>query len=466
MKKFFIIFILAALLSGCQKTMDDKYDSRNNVYTLDLYLDTEDSSLDVTGELAYKNDDFALQDLYLIIYPNASTPSEPDLNVEMEYLKIGGKDVAYEVAGTDDTAFHVDLESPLEKGERILITFSYSFHYWSTDRIADYGDYFLTMFFYPYVPLYAEGGWDIEPYSFRGETYANSLGDYYVSLDVPDTYLVATGGKLKTETAADTRKILEYELLDARDFSFSASDRYHVYTRTIEGVDSSIYSTRELFSSEIEASFTYLEDIFRVMDGEIGPYPYDHFTLEYGHFYGMESTGVIYCSIEIAEGTVVHEVVHQWFYSSVGNDQANESFLDESLTTYVVSFYYYEKYGLDGYNGYLDYRTSLKPEFADRYQANLGVTLLRQVDQYGDYYGFLIYYHGPAMFRYYVDRFLVGDIDRMQAILQKYFQEYDGKIATIDGFLELLEAESGVELTKEWFYLQLNEFQDFANLPA
>ncbi len=465
MKKGFIALFLAIFILGCSKAPRDIYNTLNNVYSMDLYLDTSEDSLEVEGELFYKNDDFDLDELYLTIYPNASNPRGAGNNIVFEYFQIDGVDTTYDVSGTDNTSLHVDLSTTLLKGERITISYKYTFLYWNEDRIANYGSYYLTMFFYPFVNIYDDEGWNIEPYSFRGETYYNNLGDYYVSLNVPSDYEVACGGGLWDDSKSGGRRMLEYVLKDARDFSFSASNSYYIYERTIEDIDFQIYSTRVLADYEIDNSFGYLETTLMVMEREIGEYYYDHFTLEYGHFYGMESTAVIYCSMEIQEGTVVHEMIHQWFYSMIGNDQADESFVDEALTTYATAFYYYELYGVDGYNGYLDYRTSLKVEFVDRYQANLGVSLLRQVDEYGEYYGYLIYYHGPAMFRYYVDVFLDGDIEKMEDILGVYYQTYAKKIATLDELLDLIEDQSGVEITKEWFYLQLNEFQDFDNRP-
>jgi len=465
LKKTLIVLLFFVFILGCSSKKIDIYNSENTVYSLDLKLDTVQDSLEVEGEIYYMNEEYDLSELYLTVYPNAANPRGTGTNAIFEYFKIDGIETSFEIEGSDDTSLHVSLSETLLKGERISITFKYSFLYWNEDRIADYGDYYLTMFFYPFVNLLDEDGWNTEPYSFRGETYYNEIGDYHVTLDVPLDYEVACGGGLNKEKSDNGRKILEYSLLDARDFSFSAAKNYHLYERNIEGVDFQIYSIRELQNIEIENSFDYLETTFLLMESEIGDYYYDHFTLEYGYFYGMESSGVIYCSHEIQEGTVVHEMIHQWFYSMIGNDQANESFVDEALTTYSTSFYYYELYGLDGYNGYLDYRTSLKTEFVDRYQANLGVSLLRQVDEYGEYYGYLIYYHGPAMFRYYVDEFLDGDIEKMKDILAVYYQTYAKGIATLDQLLDLLEEESGVEITKEWFYLQLNEFQDFDNRP-
>jgi len=454
-------------LWGCTSTTteSDPYDTNNNVYLLDLYLDPEHDTLEVEGELNYQNDEIDLEELYVMVYPNADNPTALDNNIVFDYFRIEGVDTAFEITGEDQSALHFILEETVPKGQRITLSFRYHFQYWDHDRILAAENYYLTLFFYPCVAMIDETGWNVEPYSFRGETYYNDIGDYYVTLNVPEDYLVACGGKKIEETSESGRKTQKYVLLDARDFSFSASSDYHLYERTFQGVDVEIYAIRELTETEIDESFGYLETTMTVMEREIGDYTYDHFTLEYGNFYGMESSGVIYCSSQISEGTVVHELIHQWFYSMIGNDQADESFLDEALTTYAASFYYYELYGLEGYNGYLNYRTSLKPELADRYEANLGVSLLRQVDEYGEYYGFLIYYHGPAMFRYYVEEFLDGDIPKMMEILKVYYDTFAKKNATLDQFLDLLERESGAEITKEWFYLQLNEFQDFENRP-
>ena len=83
--------------------------------------------------------------------------------------------------------------------------------------------------------------------------------------------------------------------------------------------------------TEVEESFGYLDSTFTLLEEYVGEYYYDYFTLEYGNYYGMESSGVIYCSEDISEGTVVHEVIHQWFYSMIGNDQSDESFLEDFL---------------------------------------------------------------------------------------------------------------------------------------
>ena len=33
---------------------------------------------------------------------------------------------------------------------------------------------------------------------------------------------------------------------------------------------------------------------------------------------------------------LLHEIVHQWFYSLVGNDQIDDPWLDEAFATYLI----------------------------------------------------------------------------------------------------------------------------------
>ena len=481
MKKFVVITFLLLCLLGCSantgnetttynnastNTTNPYYDTNNTVYILDVYLDEESSVLQVEGELYYKNDDINLDELYLTLYPNARNPSDREYNVDMQYLAINDLEQAFEIRGDDDTQIYIELDEILDKGERISIQFEYEFNYWDEGRLTDYGDYYLTMFFYPFVAMYDDEGWNIDAFTFRGESYYNDIGDYYVSINTPDTYLVATGGMFVSQELETGRQTTHYELKDARDFSFSASKDYTLYEYIANDRTYQIYSNRELMGFELASTKATISNTFEYFEDEIGVYPYDHFTIELGHYYGMESTGVIYCSSEeISEGTINHEIIHQWFYSMVGNDQSDESFLDEAVTTFMQSLYYYNAYGIAGYIGFFDFRNSLQERFDDRYALSLGESLLRKVDEFGDQYGYQIYYHGSTLFFYYVEEFLDGDKELFYDIMQVYFQRYQYKIATIDDLLNTIEEESGIDNTKEWFMMQITEFQDLDNRP-
>jgi len=131
------------------------------------------------------------------------------------------------------------------------------------------------MFFYPFVSMYDDEGWNIDPFTFHGESYYNDIGDYYVKLDVKDDFLVASSGKLLLEEKKDGRLIKYLYLENGRDFSFSASPNYFYYEKKINGILYNIYSIRELSLTEVEESFGYLDSTFTLLEEYVGEYYYD-----------------------------------------------------------------------------------------------------------------------------------------------------------------------------------------------
>ena len=60
---------------------------------------------------------------------------------------------------------------------------------------------------------------------------------------------------------------------------------------------------------------------------------------------------------------------------------------------------------------------------------------------------------------------LDNDYDLVYDFLREYYDTYNGKVSTIDEFLDLLEEYTGVENTKEFLLMHLNEYQDYDNRP-
>jgi hypothetical protein len=400
----------------------------------------------------------------LTIFPNADNTASEGYNVTFERLTIDNQDYDVEYSGSDNTAIYIELDKTIKKGKNILIEFKYEFNYWDHGRIFGDGEYYNTMFFYPFVTMYDEYGWNVEPYTFMGESYYNDIGDYYVSLNVPEDFLVACSGGLVNEEVVEGRKLLDYSLDNARDFSFSTSSYYTEYSFHSNVNESDIlfeiYSIFELSDTEYNNVVDYILNSFITYTDYIGTYDYDHYTLELGYIYGMESTGIAYCSREISEGTIVHEIVHQWIYSLIGNDQSDFSFIDEALTTFISGFYFYEMYGEVGATQYYMFRSSDQIRFFERWQAEENSTMLRKVDEYGENYGFIIYYHGPTLYKYFLDNSLDGDYNRFKLFLQALYAEYKYEVVTLNELLTLLETSTGVDGTVDWFMDNINEMKN------
>ena len=93
-----------------------------------------------------------------------------------------------------------------------------------------------------------------------------------------------------------------------------------------------------------------IEDSIKVFTDEVGKYPYDELDvvpLLFGFGYGgMEYPGLIMTNAtSFYDGTLVdpwslfdglsHEIAHQWFYGTVGNNEYSEAWIDEGFTTYL-----------------------------------------------------------------------------------------------------------------------------------
>jgi aminopeptidase N len=150
----------------------------------------------------------------------------------------------------------------------------------------------------------------------------------------------------------------------------------------------------------------------------------------------------------IMESTVVHEVAHQWFYSTVGNDQLDEPWLDESLAQYATFLYYRERYGMAGATGF---RASLESrwERVDREPIPIGLPV---ADYSQQEYGAIVYGRGPLFLEALADEMGQATFDDF---LRDYYQTQKWDIATTQRFKALAESHCDCDLTplfEEWVF--------------
>jgi hypothetical protein len=120
----------------------------------------------------------------------------------------------------------------------------------------------------------------------------------------------------------------------------------------------------------------------------------------------------------------------------------------------------YETYGEEEATGYLDYRSSMKAELVNSFNLYQGESLLNNIHDYQVGYGYIIYYHGPTIWRYYFEEIVGGEIDVLKEFLQAYYNEFSFKEVSTFEMLDLLERTTGISGTKEWFLEEL-EYLDY-----
>lgn len=149
--------------------------------------------------------------------------------------------------------------------------------------------------------------------------------------DAPLKY--ATSGE-RTATNGNSQTFVA---TNVRDFNFSASPNYLVKKVAWGGIKVNVfyrtYDPDRLLLWTIRALERFTD--------KVGRYPYDHFVVaETPAGGGMESPAMVWIDATIASSRfpyiVVHEAAHQWFYGTVGNNQATEPFVDEALADFLT----------------------------------------------------------------------------------------------------------------------------------
>jgi hypothetical protein len=216
----------------------------------------------------------------------------------------------------------------------------------------------------PMVAPRLDGDWLLREAVLIGEQTVLDVADWDVTLNVsgaPDSLQIAGPG-LVTHEAEHTWR---FEINGSRDFTLSLSAEFNrTSAQTESGVTVELYSYNDALVHTTEGaavdgaahalevatrSLSMYEDLY-------GPYPHQRLVIVEGDFPdGMEFSGLVFVSKDwftrytgnpAAFLTVItaHEVAHQWWYASVGNDQAMMPWLDEALATYSEYVFFEEYY--------------------------------------------------------------------------------------------------------------------------
>lgn len=289
---------------------------------------------------------------------------------EVTRLTIGtpAQEAAYEITGRRIT---ITLPEVVEAGclIQIDVTFrlsvpeigggaqAYKGYLAHTPRQLNLGNWLLT------TTPHADSEWVVREPFLIGEQTVLDVADWDVTINVAggsETLEIAGPGTVSRPNTRSWQFVLE----DSRDFTLSLSDEFIITSAQAEnGVTVELYAfaDAQVINSEgqtLDGAAYALEVATKSLEmyaDLFGPYPYDRMVVVEGDFPdGMEFTGIVFVSKDWFirwPGTAqsyltiitVHEIAHQWWYGTVGSDQAFAPWLDESLATYS-EYIYYEEY--------------------------------------------------------------------------------------------------------------------------
>lgn len=165
-----------------------------------------------------------------------------------------------------------------------------------------------------------------------GESYVTpSSASVEVAITTDQPLVIASSGQ-QIGVNGLTRTFVAHNV---RDFNFSAAPDYQMATRVTNGTTIRFYY-RTLPPARV---LDKAVQGFTFFSNNIGAYPEDFLNIaEVGPWYGMESPNLNWIPRDaggLLDYMVVHEVAHEWFYSTVGNDQGLEPFADEALSEFL-----------------------------------------------------------------------------------------------------------------------------------
>ena len=355
--------------------------------------------------------------------------------------------------------------------------------------------------FYPMVSVYDESGWNTDEADIQGDLTYSDVGYYMVRVSAPAGVVVVASGVVVEEQGGEEKTLsltlsqrargretlsqgargretlsqgargretlsqrargqeggqtVTYAVGPARDFYLAAGD-FAVVSQTVGATTINSYAPAELGDGAALA-LDVAAATLAINEARLSPFPYTELDIvttpttalgiEYPglivgtlRMYDIAATtqgGVPYS--DILESTTAHEVVHQWFYNLVGNDQLDQPWLDESMTGYHTYRYYADRYGQaagDAYFGTFAGRW----EMVDREEIPIGLPVRAYQDAE---YSAIVYGRGPFFLRELEETLGRETFD---AFLRDYVAAYRWGISTTADFQALAETHCVCDL--------------------
>jgi hypothetical protein len=214
-----------------------------------------------------------------------------------------------------------------------------------TQNAANFGDW------YVFIPPYQEGigKWLAYPRANVGEHLLYPISDFDVTLEIngaPPELMIAASARTSM-----SENIYSFQQNQSRNFTWVASTRFQVSEAMLGDISVASYYFHRHRAAGLVALETTVSAL-ELFQNLFGPYNQSHLAIVEAEFPdGMEYHGLYFLGGEYYEtfdGTArtylvtlaTHETAHQWFYGLVGNDSAQEPWLDEALCTFSELLYY------------------------------------------------------------------------------------------------------------------------------
>lgn len=319
--------------------------SRPN-YILFATLDFQNRTVSVDQTIRYYNNTGStLSDLVLSVQPNLYNNAFNLGSIAQDGAALN----SYTLSGQ---RLSVNLNQPLASGTAATITFSFTLNIPAKGANDVFGYDFNQINlvdWYPFIVPY-RGGWILHDPMPWGEHLVYDASDVELNIKTDSDVTLAVGASPEANG-----EWMRYRMYGARTLALSASDEFQVAKTALGNISiRSYYFTG--YQSAAEDMLIYASEALATYSSQFAPYPHQTLSIVQSDMDdGQEYDGLVFLATDFYSqynGTArsnlttigVHEIAHQWWFSLVGNDQALEPWLDETLATYSERIFYENNY--------------------------------------------------------------------------------------------------------------------------
>jgi hypothetical protein len=323
------VAVLAAALTGCPAPTELPAPPANRpTYAMTVSIAAGKKVVHGTSRVSFTLDRPSDRIVFRL-WPNLPVQRQVGARLEVRSVRVGGADVA--TSEPDPTT--LVLARPVAGGERVTVSMSWTLRLprTATERLASAFGVRLSSFF----PLLAWSGteWALDPPEPQLETWTSPVADFDVKIATPKGMRVFASGVSVGKG--------RWRAVAVRDFALEAG-RFMVARRTVHvpapvvvrvAVAATIFTLPRTFLDAAAQALTTFSQRY-------APYPWRTYTIIVEAdrpTLGEEYPTIVFVSPDLGSQVVTHETAHQWFYSLVGDNQARDPWLDESLAQWATA---------------------------------------------------------------------------------------------------------------------------------
>ena len=492
-----VVALFALALSVAATAQNTAYWQQEANYTMDVTMDVNTFQYQGTQQISYTNNSpDALNQVFYHLYFNAFQPgsemdarlsniADPDGRMmedkksrisplspdEIGFLDVknllqNGKPVNFTI---DGTVLQAILAEPIAPGETVVFSLEFNgqvpLQIRRSGRNSSEGVALSMSQWYPKMAEYDFEGWHADPYIAR--EFHGVWGDYDVTITLDKNYTIGGTGYLQnpqeighgyeapgTKVKKQKGNTLSWHFKApmVHDFMWAADPEYTHDVLEMENGPSLhfLYKNKPELVENWKALQPITAKAMAFFSKNVGPYPYEQYSVIQGGDGGMEYAMSTLITgerkLNSLIGVMAHEMAHSWFQHILATNEAKHSWMDEGFTSFISSLFMQEisenpaeNPFAGSYRGYQYLIKSGKEQpqttHSDRYEFNSAYSIAA--------------YSKGSIFLSQLG-YIIGQ-DKLMETLKKYYTDFKFKHPTPNDIKRTAEKVSGLQL--DWYLM-------------